>query len=149
MLRLPAIHVLPIFLLLLLFAAPARGTMEYAEQTGKSCEVCHKEPAGGKDLTKEGEAFRNDLRLKGQYRPLTVPSKQSGSSSLLPPDDRHPLVPAPSSVSLILSPPMRRGDCQEQLTLGWVRSLSWPSLVFLSLARVPPGALFHTRFGLL
>ena len=71
MLRAPAIHVLSTFLPLLLFAAPAWGTMEFAEQTGKSCEVCHKEPAGGKDLTQAGEAFRNDLRLKGQYRPLT------------------------------------------------------------------------------
>jgi predicted heme/steroid binding protein/uncharacterized membrane protein len=47
------------------------ATEEYAEQTGKSCGVCHVDPTGGQELTPEGKAFRDDLRAKSFYRPLT------------------------------------------------------------------------------
>jgi predicted heme/steroid binding protein len=31
---------------------------EYAELTGKDCEICHKDPSGGPDLTRYGDAFQ-------------------------------------------------------------------------------------------
>ena len=40
-----------------LYAAPCRATEEYATQTGKACEACHVDPAGGGELTAEGKAF--------------------------------------------------------------------------------------------
>jgi len=151
--RLPAIHALPVFLLLLLFAAPARGTLEYAEQTGKSCEVCHKEPAGGKELTQGGEAFKNDLRLKGQYRPLTrtqqVVRFAIGYLHLM---TAILWFGAILYVHLILKPAYAaRGLPRSELTLGWVSILIMAVTgTLLSVARVPTWeALFHTRFGLL
>lgn len=38
-------------------AAPAAATEIYARQTGKSCEVCHVDPAGGGELTAAGKEF--------------------------------------------------------------------------------------------
>lgn len=49
---------LPILLLLCAWlAAPAAATEIYARQTGKSCEVCHVDPAGGGELTAAGKEF--------------------------------------------------------------------------------------------
>jgi predicted heme/steroid binding protein len=39
-----------------LMIAPAAATPEYSEQTGRSCEYCHRTPGGL--LTEEGEAFQ-------------------------------------------------------------------------------------------
>jgi predicted heme/steroid binding protein/uncharacterized membrane protein len=153
MLRIFGNRLLPVLLLLLLFPALAWGTPEYAEQTGKSCEVCHKDPAGGKDLTQGGEAFRNDLRLKGQYRPLTrgqqvirfiigylhLMTAVLWFGSIL-------------YVHLILKPAYAaRGLPKSELFLGWGSILIMTVTgTLLTFARVPTWeALFHTRFGIL
>lgn len=127
--------------------------MEYAEQTGKSCEVCHQDPAGGKNLTKEGEAFRNDLRLKGQYRPLTRAQQVIrliiGCLHLITAILWFGTI---LYVHLILKPAYAaRGLPRSELILGWVSILIMAVTgTLLSVARVPTWeALFHTRFGLL
>jgi predicted heme/steroid binding protein len=58
--------------LMLFFPAWVLGTEDYAERTGKSCEVCHVDPIGGEKLTPDGEAFRDDLEAKGLYKPITT-----------------------------------------------------------------------------
>lgn len=58
------IFLIPIFSPFDTFATP-----EYAEQTGFECQRCHIDATGGK-LTKAGEDFKEDLRIKGLYRPL-------------------------------------------------------------------------------
>src|ERR1700690_2334755 len=47
------------------------STPEYAHQTGRNCGNCHIDPTGGGSLTKDGEAFKDDLRIKGLYRVLS------------------------------------------------------------------------------
>ncbi len=56
-------------LFLIVFPFVSHSTPEYAEQTGRDCKICHVEATGG-DLTKAGEDFREDLRIKGKDRPL-------------------------------------------------------------------------------
>lgn len=57
--------------LFIIFAARAGdATEEYARQTGKSCAVCHVDPAGGGQITSEGIAFSRQLSGKEAYRPL-------------------------------------------------------------------------------
>ena len=65
-----------ILILLFLFALPAtsHSNPEYAKQTGFECKVCHVDATGGK-LTKDGEDFKEDLRAKGLYRPLSTIQK--------------------------------------------------------------------------
>jgi len=46
------------------------GTEEYAEQTGKSCEECHADPAGGRELTSEGAKFREHLQPSTVFIPF-------------------------------------------------------------------------------
>jgi len=141
------------FFLLFLLCGSAAATPEYAEQTGKSCEACHREPAGGKDLTPAGEAFRDDLRLKGQYRPLTrgqhvvrfVIAYLHLMTAIL-------WFGTILYVHLILKPAYAaRGLPRSELIVGWVSILIMAATgTFLSIARIPTWeALFHTRFGIL
>jgi len=37
---------------------PANATPQYAQQTGKACGFCHKNPAGGGALKPPGEKFK-------------------------------------------------------------------------------------------
>ncbi|WP_239027798.1 hypothetical protein [Geomonas subterranea] len=50
---------LPLFLLFACLAAPtsSSATELYAQQTGKSCNACHVDPAGGGELTAAGKEF--------------------------------------------------------------------------------------------
>jgi predicted heme/steroid binding protein len=65
-----------IILFLLVIALPflCHATPEYAEQTGFECKTCHVDGIGGK-LTKDGENFKEDLKTKGLYRPLSTIQK--------------------------------------------------------------------------
>ena len=53
---------------LIAFPLCAFGTEEYAEQTDKSCEECHVDPAGGMELTAEGVKFREDLESRPLFK---------------------------------------------------------------------------------
>lgn len=44
--------------LLLAFVAPARATMQFAKESGKSCGTCHTDPKGAGPLTPFGEKFK-------------------------------------------------------------------------------------------
>lgn len=53
-------------LVLGLFPSRGNGTEEYAARTGRECRVCHLDPAGGGELTAEGESFRRSLPAAGR-----------------------------------------------------------------------------------
>ena len=55
--RMKRLLLLILLLLLAWLAAPAAATEIYARQTGKGCEVCHLDPAGGGELTAAGKEF--------------------------------------------------------------------------------------------
>lgn len=60
-----------LLLFILLFPNSAFSTPDYSKDTGKSCQVCHVDSAGGRRLTTEGNAYKNELQAKGLYRPLS------------------------------------------------------------------------------
>jgi hypothetical protein len=55
---------------ILFLPSTSSATSDYARQTGFSCRECHVEAIGAGPLTKEGERFRKEMRIKGQYRQL-------------------------------------------------------------------------------
>src|SRR5574340_1169034 len=75
--RISIIGSLSYALLFLLFLnpSPSHATTEYARQTGFECKECHIDAIGGGKLTKEGENFLNEMKIKGLYRPLTKTQK--------------------------------------------------------------------------
>jgi len=52
--------------------APAAATPDYARQTGYECRQCHVDVIGGGPLTDAGKRFLEELKAKGQVRPLTT-----------------------------------------------------------------------------
>lgn len=127
---------------------------EYAEQTGQACAVCHLDPAGGGELTAEGNGFALSL---GQE--AVAPEKQSLAAKLfrLLVGYLHILFAffwfgTILYVHLILKPAYAsRGLPKGEVKLGLL------SIVMMGLTgailfayRVPDTAiLFETRFGLL
>lgn len=65
------IYIALALLLSLSWAPPFCGATEiYAEQTGKSCDVCHVDPSGGSELTAAGKEFAASLApAPGQETP--------------------------------------------------------------------------------
>src|SRR3990170_2942558 len=65
------------FLMALFFLLPSasRATTDYARQTGMGCKECHVEAIGAGPLTRGGESFLADMKVKGLYRPLTGTQK--------------------------------------------------------------------------
>ena len=61
------------FLVFTLFLMPSisSATTDYARQTGFECKECHVDAIGGGKLTKEGENYLDEMKIKGLYRPLT------------------------------------------------------------------------------
>lgn len=62
-----------VLLSLFVFSFPRSGgsTPEYAAQTGRACAACHIDPAGGGSLTAQGAAILEELKTRGDYRPLS------------------------------------------------------------------------------
>jgi predicted heme/steroid binding protein/uncharacterized membrane protein len=58
--------------LFVVFPPSAFGTEEYAEETRKSCEECHVDPARGPELTQEGVEFRESLESRRWFEPFTT-----------------------------------------------------------------------------
>ncbi|WP_020677682.1 CopD family protein [Geopsychrobacter electrodiphilus] len=50
-------RVILVALLLFCWVVPALATPEFAAQTGQNCSYCHLDPAGGGELTAQGESF--------------------------------------------------------------------------------------------
>jgi predicted heme/steroid binding protein/uncharacterized membrane protein len=56
----------------LVFAGPTGATEEYARQTGHLCVACHRDPAGGGELTAAGQVFQAQRAPRAGSRPLAT-----------------------------------------------------------------------------
>ncbi len=140
-------------LLMLLMPAGAFATPEYARQTGKPCIYCHIDPAGGGPLTKDGEAFRDGLRIKGEYRVLNPVQRVIrfiiGYLHMMTAIIWFGTI---LYVHIILKPAYAaQGLPKGELILGWTSIFIMAVTgTLLAIARVPSWhMLFHTRFGIL
>ncbi|MBI5196355.1 MAG: CopD family protein [Nitrospirae bacterium] len=138
---------------LFLFPSPSFATEEYAEQTGRQCSECHIDAAGGGRLTKAGEDFINDLKIKGFYRPLKKSQKIVrfiiGYFHIMTGVVWFGTI---LYVHLILKPAYAaKGLPKGELILGWISIIIMAITgALLTIARIPSWEmLFHTRFGLL
>ncbi len=137
------------------FLAPSvvLANVEYARQTGKSCEACHIDAAGGGSLTPEGEAFRDELRIRGLYKPLTT----AQHVIRLMVGYLHTMTAiiwfgAILYVHILLKPAYAaRGLPRGELMVGWASIIIMAVTgTLLTIARVPTvEMLYTTRFGVL
>ena len=141
-----------IFLSIFLIPSLSHATPEYAQQTGLECQRCHVDATGGK-LTKAGEAFREDLRFKGLYRPLNpiqrVVRLMIGYFHLLTAIAWFGTI---FYVHILLKPAYAaKGLPKGELILGWLGIIILSITgVLLTIARIPTlKTLYTTRFGIL
>jgi len=128
------------------------ATPEYAGKTGFNCTTCHVDGIGGK-LTKEGEDFKEDLRAKGLYRPLSTIQKAVrlaiGYLHLLTAIAWFGTI---FYVHILLKPAYAaKGLPKGELILGWsgIILLSVTGIL-LTISRIPMFKMFYTtRFGIL
>lgn len=145
-------YILLLILSALVFPSPSHATPEYAGQTGWDCQRCHLDPTGGK-LIKAGEDFREELRIKGQYRPLGTIQKivRLGIAYL------HLLMAIAwfgtiLYVHILLKPAYAaKGLPKGELILGWLGIVVLSVTgVLLTISRIPTWqAFYETRFGIL
>lgn len=140
-------------LLALLSPLRAFGTADYARQTGKECSYCHVDPSGGGMLTAAGEKFKDELRIKGLYRPLTrVQRIIRLIVGFLHTMTAIAWFGAILYVHILLKPAYAaRGLPRGELLLGWF-SIGIMTVTggLLTIARVPSLAMMlHSRFGIL
>ncbi len=144
-------------LLLLLSILPtttfSSATTEYARQTGFECKVCHVDAIGGGKLTRAGEQFVEEMKLKGLYRPLKTPQKIIrfiiGYIHLLTAIAWFGTI---LYVHVLLKPAYAaKGLPKGELILGWMSMIIMSVTgTMLSIARVPAwDVLFTTKFGIL
>jgi len=130
----------------------SHSTPEYAEQTGHDCKICHVEATGG-DLTKAGEDFREDMRIKGKFRPLhpiqRVVRLIIGYLHLLTAIAWFGTI---LYVHILLKPAYAaKGLPKGEMILGWLGIILLSITgVPLTIARIPAwDAFYTTRFGIL
>jgi predicted heme/steroid binding protein len=136
-----------------IFPTGSFGTEEYSKETGKTCKVCHINPAGGGDLTEKGENFKKSLQLKGFYKPLTTIQKIVrfiiGYLHIMTAIIWFGTI---FYVHLILKPAYAvKGLPKGELLVGWVSIIVIAITgTLLTIAKVPSlNILFHTKFGIL
>jgi len=143
-----------IFIFISFFLNPflSHATPDYAEQTGRDCKVCHVETSGGK-LTEAGDNFKEDLRVKGLYRPLHPLQKIIrlivGYLHLLTAIAWFGTI---LYVHILLKPAYAaKGLPKGELILGWIGIVLLSITgVLLTFARIPTWKMFYTtRFGIL
>jgi predicted heme/steroid binding protein len=143
-----------IFLSLFVIALPSlcRATPEYAGQTGFECKTCHVDGTGGK-LTKNGENFKEDLIVKGLYRPLSTIQKVVrliiGYLHLLTAIAWFGTI---FYVHILLKPAYAaKGLPKGELILGWLGIVIMGITgTLLTISRIPAWNMFYTtRFGIL
>lgn len=141
-----------VLLLLLFFPSLTKSTPEYARQTGWDCQRCHADPTGG-TLIKVGEDFKEDLRIKGQYRPLGSIQKAVrliiGYLHLLTAIAWFGTI---FYVHILLKPAYAaKGLPKGELILGWTGIIILSITgVLLTISRIPSWEMFYaTRFGIL
>lgn len=140
-------------LLPFLFPSQSHATTEYARQTGMECRQCHVAAIGGGPLTKEGENFLTEMKVRGLYRPLSGTQKVVrffiGYVHLLTAIVWFGTI---FYVHILLKPAYAaRGLPKGELLLGWVSIVILAVTgIFLTIARIPAWkVLFTTRFGIL
>ncbi len=149
----PFLLFVSLLILIVFVPSSADATAEYARQTGFACSECHVEAIGAGPLTKKGEQFVEDMKIKGLYRPLSKTQKIIRFivayvhlftaiiwfGTIL-------------YVHILLKPAYAsKGLPKGELILGWI-SIIVISItgVLLAVARVPSWqTLFSTRFGIL
>jgi predicted heme/steroid binding protein len=143
-----------IILSLLVFALSSLGhaTQEYAGQTGFECKTCHVNGTGGK-LTKDGEDFKEDLKAKGLYRPLSTIQKLVrlviGYLHLLTAIAWFGTI---FYVHILLKPAYAaKGLPKGELVIGWAGIIILSITgILLTISRIPTWNMFYTtRFGIL
>jgi predicted heme/steroid binding protein/uncharacterized membrane protein len=145
--------ILHLMFCVLLTPSLSLATTEYARQTGFDCKVCHVDVIGGGQLTKAGEQFVEELRLKGLYRPLKTPQKIVrfiiGYIHLITAIAWFGTI---LYVHILLKPAYAaKGLPKGELFLGWLSMIILSITgTLLSVARIPSWqVLFSTRFGIL
>ena len=142
-----------LFIVLSVVPSPVSATTEFARQTGFVCAECHIQAIGGGPLTKAGEQFIADMKLKGLYRPLTIRQKVIrfliGYLHLLTAVAWFGTI---LYVHILLKPAYAaKGLPRGELILGWM-SIVIMSVTgtLLTIARIPAWEVFYsTRFGIL
>ncbi len=140
-------------LLAILAPSAALATVEYAKQTDRPCGACHIDAAGGGPLAQGGEAFKDELRIKGLYKPLTT----AQHLIRLIVGYLHTMTAiiwfgAILYVHILLKPAYAaRGLPRGELMVGWVSIIIMAVTgTLLTIARVPTlEMLYTTRFGIL
>ncbi len=141
--------------LALSFLSPplSHATTDYARQTGMECRECHVAAMGGGPLTKEGEKFLAEMKLRGLYRPLSNIQKIVrffiGYIHLLTAIVWFGTI---FYVHILLKPAYAaRGLPRGELLLGWISiAILAVTGILLTVARIPAWkVLFTTRFGIL
>lgn len=138
---------------LLFFPSISSATTYYSRNTGLSCKECHVEAIGSGPLTKTGEKFLDDMRIKGQYRQLNETQKVVrffiGYIHLIIAIAWFGTI---LYVHILLKPAYAlRGLPKGELILGWASIiLLSASGTLLSIARIPAWkTLYMTKFGIL
>lgn len=142
-----------LILLFSLFPSISSATTEYARQTGLRCNECHVEAIGGGPLTKVGEKFLEDMRIKGLYRPLTKVQRivrfTIGYLHMMTAIIWFGTI---LYVHIVLKPAYAlRGLPRGELFIGWISIvIMLITGTLLSIARIPSWKmLYMTRFGIL
>jgi predicted heme/steroid binding protein/uncharacterized membrane protein len=144
-----------VFIFLSTFVHPylSYATTEYAEQTGLACQKCHIDATGGSNLTKAGQDFKEDLRMKGLYRPLPPIQKAVrliiGYLHLLTAIAWFGTI---FYVHILLKPAYAaKGLPKGELILGWCSIIIMAITgTLLTISRIPAWNMFYTtRFGIL
>jgi len=141
-----------LFLLLFFLPTLSHSTSEYARQTGFECKICHVDGTGG-NLTKDGENFKEGLRIKGLYRPLRPIQKVVrliiGYLHLLTAIAWFGTI---FYVHILLKPAYAaKGLPKGELILGWAGIIIMAVTgALLTISRIPTFKVFYTtRFGIL
>jgi predicted heme/steroid binding protein len=146
-------HFLVILSLFFIVLPPlCQATPEYAGKTGLDCTACHIDGTGGK-LTKDGEDFKEDLKSKGLYRPLSSIQKAVrliiGYLHLLTAIAWFGTI---FYVHILLKPAYAaKGLPKGELILGWSSMIIMAITgTLLTISRIPAWNMFYTtRFGIL
>lgn len=149
----PGVFLLLVVACALLCPTPSAATTDYARQTGLTCGECHVEAIGGGPLTRKGEEFIEELKVKGLYRPLTAMQKNVRFIIAFV----HLLTAIAwfgtiLYVHILLKPAYAsKGLPRGELLLGWSSIVIMAVTgTLLSIARIPTWqTLVTTRFGIL
>lgn len=145
-----------LFLLFICLAAPAlpaSATEIYAQQTGKSCDACHVDPAGGGELTAAGKAFAASRAVQSEAPQVTTAGKAvrfvAGYLHMLTAILWFGTI---LYVHLVLKPAyaaggLPRGEVKVGVLSMMVMGATGAVLTYFRVSS--PDMLLHTRFGLL